>query len=433
MLISLDVLVQHADQVEAVRRAVGHNDMRAPDRDANLPLPKKRKQSSGGSRELSGLMHDVKVTKAWDKPVVEGQDELNGHLHQMLQELKGSQCSSFAWPFLTKVKKVEAPDYYDLIRNPMDLSMMEKKLKKCEYFSKTQFEKDVALMVSNCRTYNINADSIYRTHASQLERFAHDMLLKCPDLELGPGGAVIPARRRVEEVQNVRSAVSSLVTATRSQADEKKCLLATSNLRRHLQSQREANELLEFGDRPAIERHSEVMGEFLAESQPPKWPELSHPASCVPTTWRLPEPMMQSPDWLMQAGSKHVSANPAARCALHRGMATLIAAEGFTSVQAAALPILADVLTARIRTALVALQGKQESAQGVLDPSCVLRTLDQAGLPASEAMQKLLGTKERGGRASARGAGSIKWTTDGQEEVIGSGNAASFPSKKGRH
>ena len=51
-----------------------------------------------------------------------------------------------------QVKKAEAPDYYDLIKTPMDISHMEKKLKKCEYFSKSQFETDVALMVSNCRT-----------------------------------------------------------------------------------------------------------------------------------------------------------------------------------------------------------------------------------------------------------------------------------------
>ena len=79
--------VSNADgwYLQAVRRALGHNDDRASDRDTGLPQPKKRKQSSGGSRELCGLMHDVKVTKAWDKPLVDGQDELNVHLHQMLQ------------------------------------------------------------------------------------------------------------------------------------------------------------------------------------------------------------------------------------------------------------------------------------------------------------------------------------------------------------
>ena len=48
-------------------------------------------------------MYGFKVQKAWDKPVVEGQDELNAQLHHVLKELKGPACASFTWPFLSNV------------------------------------------------------------------------------------------------------------------------------------------------------------------------------------------------------------------------------------------------------------------------------------------------------------------------------------------
>jgi transcriptional activator SPT7 len=44
--------------------------------------------------------------------------------------VKGNQ--EHAYPFLTRVKKVDAPDYYTVIKNPMDLSIMVKKVKKME-------------------------------------------------------------------------------------------------------------------------------------------------------------------------------------------------------------------------------------------------------------------------------------------------------------
>lgn len=36
----------------------------------------------------------------------------------------------------------------------MDLGTMTKKLNKCEYLSKAEFQHDINLIVNNCRTYN---------------------------------------------------------------------------------------------------------------------------------------------------------------------------------------------------------------------------------------------------------------------------------------
>ena len=48
----------------------------------------------------------------------------------------------------------DAPDYYKVIKKPMDLSVMTKKLKRGEYSSKSEFQADLNLIYANCRIYN---------------------------------------------------------------------------------------------------------------------------------------------------------------------------------------------------------------------------------------------------------------------------------------
>jgi len=403
------------------------SDAHHDDLGSDAPAPKKRKATNGGSRELCGLMHDVKVQKAWDKPVVEGQEELNAHLHHVLKELKGPECTSFAWPFLSKVKKAEAPDYYDLIKQPMDISTMEKKLKKCEYFSKAQFVDDVKLMVSNCRTYNINADSIYRTHAAQLETYAGQLLEKVPEVTLGnqPTGANLFGGNGEEKITDARPIVQRLIHATQVQSEEARWHAATSNLRKNIREEGEREEALEFGDRDALERRSERMGEFLAEPAP-KWPEITHPVAGVPSAWgshrsvNLPTPEPAS----ALNSTKHVSARMPARLALHTGLASLLGAEGFTSVQGGTLPLLADVVSAKMVQALTQLKGKLED-DGTVAPSCVLRALEQAGLPATKAAQEMVGhawnNSKHSRDKSSKSIVQMKWE---DEEIVASGGGS---------
>ena len=55
-----------------------------------------------------------------------------------MNNLKG--YTEHSYPFLHRVRKSEAPDYFDVIDNPMDLGTMHKKLRRCEYLSKKEFQ-----------------------------------------------------------------------------------------------------------------------------------------------------------------------------------------------------------------------------------------------------------------------------------------------------
>ncbi|XP_021345176.1 uncharacterized protein LOC110445105 isoform X2 [Mizuhopecten yessoensis] len=59
-----------------------------------------------------------------------------------------------AWPFMEPVDEEVAPGYHDVIKKPMDLSLIERKLKNRTYKSKKRFLKDINVMLENCRHFN---------------------------------------------------------------------------------------------------------------------------------------------------------------------------------------------------------------------------------------------------------------------------------------
>lgn len=82
------------------------------------------------------------------------QQVLRLHLQTVLKEIVSHDSS---WPFLEPVnpEKTGAIDYYDVIKNPMDLATMEKRLEDGDFYvTKEIFIADLRRMVENCKTYN---------------------------------------------------------------------------------------------------------------------------------------------------------------------------------------------------------------------------------------------------------------------------------------
>jgi histone acetyltransferase len=76
-----------------------------------------------------------------------------------------------AWPFKDPVDSREVPDYYDIIRDPMDLKTMSKRVEsELYYVTFEMFVADVRRMFSNARTYN-SPDTIYYKCSTRLEAF----------------------------------------------------------------------------------------------------------------------------------------------------------------------------------------------------------------------------------------------------------------------
>ncbi|XP_071028384.1 nucleosome-remodeling factor subunit BPTF-like isoform X4 [Oncorhynchus clarkii lewisi] len=84
--------------------------------------------------------------------------------------LRSLQAHKMAWPFLEPVDPNDAPDYYGVIKEPMDLSTMEDRLQKRYYNKLTEFVADMTKVFDNCRYYNPN-DSPFFQCAEVLESF----------------------------------------------------------------------------------------------------------------------------------------------------------------------------------------------------------------------------------------------------------------------
>ncbi|KAJ3073727.1 Transcriptional activator spt7, partial [Rhizoclosmatium hyalinum] len=66
----------------------------------------------------------------------------------------------------------------------MDLGTMTKKLTNLEYMSKDDFASDLSLIWSNCLTFNVQPDSIYRKKAFMMKRKSLDLLKRVPDIKI---------------------------------------------------------------------------------------------------------------------------------------------------------------------------------------------------------------------------------------------------------
>ncbi|KAJ3018484.1 hypothetical protein HKX48_002860 [Thoreauomyces humboldtii] len=88
---------------------------------------------------------------------------------RMMQELHKHASS---WPFKVPVdpKLASAPDYFDVIKKPMDLSTVESKLSSLQYAKVQDFADDIQLMLNNAFLYNPPSNCVHQLGRS-LERY----------------------------------------------------------------------------------------------------------------------------------------------------------------------------------------------------------------------------------------------------------------------
>ncbi|ORD94228.1 Y0777 [Enterospora canceri] len=106
------------------------------------------------------------VRSSGRREILERQMRLPKQLSKILNLLKKEQK---AIPFLAKVTRKEAPNYFEVISRPMDLGTMTKKLGL--YRSMAEFKADLDLIWDNCLAYNVSAE-YYRDCALSMREVA---------------------------------------------------------------------------------------------------------------------------------------------------------------------------------------------------------------------------------------------------------------------
>ncbi|XP_026200718.1 bromodomain testis-specific protein isoform X1 [Anabas testudineus] len=153
-----------------------------------------------------------------DLPAFEGKkvrlsDQLR-YCNDILKEMLSKRHYAYAWPFYTPVDAVALGlhDYHDIIKQPMDLGTIRKKMDLREYANTKEFAADVRLMFSNCYKYNPPSHEVVYM-ARKLQDVFEARFMKVPQ---EPEGCPLP-RHRVNKGKGDR--VGSLSTSESSESD----------------------------------------------------------------------------------------------------------------------------------------------------------------------------------------------------------------------
>lgn len=117
-----------------------HEERRSSRRKIDSSPPSQRLSSSRRNRVSNDLLLD------------------NVTIYKLLDEISKHKDS---WPFVRPVSRSEVPDYYKVIKNPMDLAKIKSKLNMGKYSSNYEVMNDIQLIFENCDLYNQNDSEIY--------------------------------------------------------------------------------------------------------------------------------------------------------------------------------------------------------------------------------------------------------------------------------
>ncbi|CAK7208959.1 Transcriptional activator spt7 [Sporothrix curviconia] len=158
-------------------------------------IDSKRDQVKATDAELRSLINEVRKNRSkWASEENVGQEELYEALEKVLSELKAH--TEYSTPFLQRVNKREAPDYHLVVKQPMDLGTMTKKLKGLQFKSKAEFVADLNLVWDNCLKYNRDATHPLRRMATGMRKEAEKLIPLIPDLTIRSRAEVEAEERR---------------------------------------------------------------------------------------------------------------------------------------------------------------------------------------------------------------------------------------------
>ncbi|KAJ2954377.1 hypothetical protein O0L34_g2641 [Tuta absoluta] len=105
------------------------------------------------------------------------EEDIQTDMYKVLEQLTAHED---AWPFMEPVEEEYAPNYYAVIRRPMDLNKMEERLDTGYYTDFSMFKADFKLIVNNCRLYNgqdneytIMVDNLQTAFDRLTEKYMH--------------------------------------------------------------------------------------------------------------------------------------------------------------------------------------------------------------------------------------------------------------------
>ncbi|KAJ8607631.1 hypothetical protein MRB53_040150 [Persea americana] len=157
----------------------------------------KRDMVRASDNQLRTLISEVRKGRSkWASEDRVGQEELYEAAEKVLLELRA--MTDYVQPFLQRVSKREAPDYFNVIRQPMDIGTMLKKLKSLAYKSKKEFVDDLNLIWANCLKYNSSAEHPFRKKALYMRKETDKLIPLIPEVVVRDRAEVEAEERRLQ-------------------------------------------------------------------------------------------------------------------------------------------------------------------------------------------------------------------------------------------
>ncbi|KAI5199227.1 hypothetical protein E4T39_06350 [Aureobasidium subglaciale] len=159
----------------------------------------KRTMVNANDTQLRTLISEVRKGRSkWASEEKIGQEELYEAAEKVLMELKA--MTEYSTPFLQRVNKRDAPDYFHIIKQPMDIGTMIKKLKSFSYRSKKEFVGDLNLIWANCLTYNADPGHLLRKKALYMRKETDKLVPLIPEIVVRDRAEVEAEERRLQNL-----------------------------------------------------------------------------------------------------------------------------------------------------------------------------------------------------------------------------------------
>lgn len=220
----------------------------------------KRHMVNANDTQLRTLISEVRKGRSkWASEEKVGQEELYEAAEKVLMELKA--MTEWSTPFLQRVNKRDAQDYFHIVKHPMDIGSMIKKLKSFAYKSKKEFVGDLSLIWSNCLLYNADPNHPLRKKALYMRKETDKLVPLIPDVVVRDRADVEAEERRLQNLDvdleggedsddGKRTSLKSTITTTNSLQTNPSWLLAVA---RHQAKARRAVTV------PNVEHRQEIM------------------------------------------------------------------------------------------------------------------------------------------------------------------------------
>ena len=184
---------RNTNKEKRARAAAGIESSPEPSRHSSEePMPKKRnRKSNGAKRKAEEEVEEVpsakrkrgrgaKATETLSPSDRTKLQKILNNVYQHLMDLEeevagepsddedGPLTRGIIDPFIKLVPKVQYPDYYLVITNPIAMDNIQKKINRNEYQSLKEFMADIRLLCNNARTYNEDGSVLFQD-ANEIE------------------------------------------------------------------------------------------------------------------------------------------------------------------------------------------------------------------------------------------------------------------------